>query len=172
MVMNRSKQSASQTWVCVCLPVSLQNITFFPHPYFLCGSRNWHIATSCHKNGEGGKNLSPHRRINSGRFCFLFALSIRSEDESSNKMNGLANSGQIRCPYARFTAALVSKEMQGRDNFSEHLFKRTGKQWKPFGLMDILLEWPILKIFKISMFKKLSLKSLCHCLVMQQSFPL
>lgn len=34
--MNRSKQSAKQTSGCVCVPVSLQNITFFPHPYFLC----------------------------------------------------------------------------------------------------------------------------------------
>lgn len=30
------KQSANQTSVCVCVSVSLQNITFFPHPYFLC----------------------------------------------------------------------------------------------------------------------------------------
>lgn len=36
MITNRSKQSAIQTSVCVCVPVSLQNITFFPHPYFFC----------------------------------------------------------------------------------------------------------------------------------------
>lgn len=34
--MNGSKQSATQTSVCVCVPESLQNTTIFSHPYFLC----------------------------------------------------------------------------------------------------------------------------------------
>lgn len=128
MITNRSKRSAIQTSGHVCVPVSLQNITLFPHPYFFCVEQK---LTHCIILPQRrGKKIFPHSRINSGRFCFLFALSVGSEEESPNKKNGLGNSsGHIRCPCTKIFAALVSKGVQGTENnFSEHFSKRTGRQ--------------------------------------------
>lgn len=114
------KESASQTSVCACVACIPAEYNILPTSLLtLCPAeidRLHHLAKK-----TGRKNIS------SGRFC-LFSLSIRL-DESSNKKNELGNSGQIRCPCARFTAALVSKGTHSRKhNFSEHFSKRTSKQ--------------------------------------------